>query len=244
MICPECPSTNINKYGHKRGKQNYWCKDCKAQFVEFYSPRGDPEHIKQHCLHLYVEGNGLRQIARLTNVSHTTVGNWVREAGLSLPEQPDYEEIPEVTQIDELQTYVGKKSHKIWLWTAVNKGLPGIIAWVLGDRSAETFKSLWKTIKGWKSFFYATDGYVVYPKFIDDGDPIVSKTYMTRVEGENTRLRHYLARLHRKTLCYSKSIEMLELSIRLVIYYLKHKTVPIPMTIYDRPNKRVLCFIL
>jgi hypothetical protein len=27
--------------------------------------------------------------------------------------------------------------------------------------------------------------------------------YMTRVEGENTRLRHYLARLHRKTLCYS-----------------------------------------
>jgi len=34
--------------------------------------------------------------------------------------------------------------------------------------------------------------------FIDSGDHIVSKTYMTRVEGENTRLRHYLARLHRK----------------------------------------------
>ncbi len=32
---------------------------------------------------------------------------------------------------------------------------------------------------------------------------------MTPVEGENTRLRHYLARLHRKTLCYSKSVEML-----------------------------------
>ena len=30
-------------------------------------------------------------------------------AGLSLPEQPDYEEIPEVTQIDKLQMYVGKK---------------------------------------------------------------------------------------------------------------------------------------
>jgi hypothetical protein len=29
---------------------------------------------------------------------------------------------------------------------------------------------------------------------------------MTRVEGENTRLRHYLARLHRKTLCYSKIV--------------------------------------
>jgi len=45
-----------------------------------------------------------------------------------------------------------------------------------------------------------TDGYVVYPQFIDEADHIISKTYMTRVEGENTRLRHYLARLHRKTL--------------------------------------------
>ena len=109
----------------------------------------------------------------------------------------------------------------------MNKGSAGILAWTIGDRSAETFKSLWKIIKGWKCFFYATDGYVVYPQFIDEADHIVSKTYMTRVEGENTRLRHYLSRLHRKTLCYSKSLLMLVISIRLVIYYLKHKTVPI-----------------
>ena len=39
-------------------------------------------------------------------------------------------------------------------------------------------------------FFYVTDGYVVYSQFIKDADHIVNKTYMTRVEGENTRLRH------------------------------------------------------
>ncbi len=49
-----------------------------------------------------------------------------------------------------------------------------------------------------------------------------------RVEGENTRLRHYLARLHRKTLCYSKSREMLRHSIRLLIHYLKFGDVPVP----------------
>lgn len=32
---------------------------------------------------------------------------------------------------------------------------------------------------------------------IEDADHLVSKTAMTRVEGENCRLRHYLARLHR-----------------------------------------------
>ncbi|NJK51337.1 IS1 family transposase, partial [Candidatus Gracilibacteria bacterium] len=57
-------------------------------------------------------------------------------------------------------------------------------------------------------------------------DHLVSKTYMTRIEGENTRLRHYLARLHRKTLCYSKSLVMLKYSIRLLLFYLRFKTVP------------------
>lgn len=43
--------------------------------------------------------------------------------------------------------------------------------------------------------------------------------YMTCIEGENTRLRLTLARLHRKTLCYSKSIEMLKCSLRLLLHY-------------------------
>jgi hypothetical protein len=50
--------------------------------------------------------------------------------------------------------------------------------------------------------------------YINSEDQIISKTYMTRVEGENTRLRHYFARLHRKTVWYSKSEQMLRYSIR------------------------------
>ena len=79
----------------------------------------------------------------------------------------------------------------------------------------------------WKCYFYVTDGWKVYPQFIPDEDQIISKTYMTRVEGENTRLRDYLARLHRKTLCYSKSLEMLGHSIRLLIHYLNWGDVPV-----------------
>ena len=77
--------------------------------------------------------------------------------------------------IDELHTYVGKKN-KIWLWTVVNKAKSGIIVWVIGDRSAETFKPLWQIVKGWQCFFYVTDGYVVYPQFIEDADHIVNKS--------------------------------------------------------------------
>ncbi|WP_445243928.1 IS1 family transposase [Microcoleus sp. S13_B4] len=54
------------------------------------------------------------------------------------------------------------------------------------------------------------------------------KTYMIRVEGKNTRLRHYLARLKRKNLCYSKSdSKLLRYSIQLLIHYLKFADVPV-----------------
>jgi len=58
------------------------------------------------------------------------------------------------------------------------------------------------------------------------GGRIISKTCMTRVEGENTRLRHYPARLRRKTLWYSKSEQMLRHSIHLLIHHLKYKSIP------------------
>lgn len=119
-----------------------------------------------------------------------------------------------------------QKKTLIWLWTAVNHFREGILAWVLGDHSAETFKPLWQIVSCWQCYFYITDGWKVYPSFIDSGDQIASKTYMTRVEGENTRLRHYLARLHRKTLCYSKSVDMLKYSIRLLLHYLKYREIP------------------
>ena len=115
------------------------------------------------------------------------------------------------------------KKNKRWLWTSVDKDNPGILEYVIGDRSSDTFEELWSQIKSWNCYFGITDGYKVYPNFIPDGDQIISKIYMTRVEGENSRLRHYLARLNRKTFCYSKSDEMLCLSVKLLGYYLKNK---------------------
>ena len=139
MKCPNCESTYISKNGWWRGKQNYICRDCRRQFIEFYSPKGYADEIKQRCLSMYVNGAGFRAIERQTGVNHHTVINWVKQAASGLPSAPDYAEIPEIAQVDELENFVGKKN-KIWLRTAVNKGAPGILAWVLGDRSAETFR--------------------------------------------------------------------------------------------------------
>ena len=63
-----------------------------------------------HYLNLYVNGMGFRAIERVTRVNHNTVINWVRQAALDLPNAPEADEIPEITQVDELETFVGKKN--------------------------------------------------------------------------------------------------------------------------------------
>ena len=107
---------------------------------------------------------------------------------------------------------------------------PGILGWVVGDSSTQTFALLWNLGTLWNGDFYVTDGNRVYPRGVPDEDHLVSKPYMTRVEGENTRLRHYLARLHRTTLCYSKSVEMLQHSVRLLLHDLRLWDDPVPMS--------------
>ncbi|MDZ8108648.1 MAG: IS1 family transposase [Nostoc sp. DedQUE12a] len=226
MQCPYCDSTEIRKNGKRRGKQNHICVNCGRQFIDVYSPpKGYSNEIKQECLRSYVNGMGFRAIERDKGVHHTTIIYWLKQIGSQLPDVPHSNDLPSVGELDELETFIGGKKNKVWLWTAVNHFHEGILAWVIGDRSSETFKFLWDIVSCWQCYFYVTDGWKVYSCFIDPGDHIVSKTYMTRVEGENTRLRHYLARLHRKTLCYSKSVVMLKHSIRLLLHYLKYREI-------------------
>lgn len=226
MDCPKCKSTQSKKNGFRRGKQSYKCKSCGTQYVAHPCSRAYSPEIKQTCIEMYLNGMGIRGISRVTKISHPTILNWIQEAGESLSDEPQDEEIPEITEIDELQTFVGNKKNKYWVWTVVNHKKKGIILWTIGDRSHQTFAVLWSIIRCWRSFWYVTDGWKVYPMYIESEDHLVSKTYMTRVEGENTRLRHYLARLHRKTLCYSKSLVFLRYSIRLLLHYLRFETVP------------------
>lgn len=61
---------------------------------------------------MYLNGMGLRAIERVTEVHHITVMHWIREAAATLPHAPQVKELPEITELDELQTFVGCKQNK------------------------------------------------------------------------------------------------------------------------------------
>ena len=109
MKCPRCNSTKISKNGRHRVKQRYKFKRCNRQFLEFYTTPGYDRQTKEQCLKMYVNGMGFRAIERVTGVHHTTIINWVKQIVERLDDTPTSEEIPEIFQIDELQTYISKK---------------------------------------------------------------------------------------------------------------------------------------
>jgi transposase-like protein len=89
MKCPKCGSIQLQKNGHRRGKQNYRCKDCKSQFIATYTQRGYSQDAKQICIRMYQLGLGLREIERLTGISHNSIRNWVKQSSYPLSVNDD-----------------------------------------------------------------------------------------------------------------------------------------------------------
>ena len=113
MQCPECGSTHTRKNGKNRGKQNHICVACGRQFIDVYDAgQGYSDNVKAMCLRMYVNGMGFRGIERVTGVHHTTVISWVKRVGELLPDAYAPDSIPEVGELDELETFVGSKKTK------------------------------------------------------------------------------------------------------------------------------------
>jgi len=62
-----------------------------------------------------------------------------------------------------------------------------------------------------------TDYWKAYKEFVPDQKHIQSKAETYTVEGYNSLFRHFLARLRRKTKCYTKSIKVLIISLKLLM---------------------------
>ena len=97
-----------------------------------------------------------------------------------------------------------------------------VLGFVCGSRSIKTARELFKQWKGLPTMGYGTDFLKTYEHLIPTALHHQGRTFTTQIESLNCRLRHYLARLHRRTLCYSKSKRMLEISLKLLIHKLNN----------------------
>lgn len=111
-----------------------------------------------------------------------------------------------------------KKSNSVRIWTVVDRNTLQLIDFEVGDASVKTWLNLVFRLKRYvKIKHLCTDGNPVYSYYKFTEKHHVTKAETSLVESWNCRLRHYLARLKRKTLCYSKCQEMLRIAILMLI---------------------------
>lgn len=110
--CPHCQRTEQQvKVGtNPSGSQRYLCKACCRKYTPQPNDIGYPAKMRRKALELYVDGLNFRRIARLLEISHQTVANWVKAHADHLPDPPPLPAEPiEVEELDELFTFVKRK---------------------------------------------------------------------------------------------------------------------------------------
>lgn len=223
--CPKCNSVDIIKNGHDyKGAQKFHCKACDA-YGTLVKKGTSAQTIRQQVMDAYCERVSMRGIERIFGVSRYYLACWLLEAVTSLPSlsatllkwQPG-----DVLELDELWSFVLKKSQKRWVWLALCRRTRQIVAYVIGDRSEETCRRLWERIPTeYKACRTFSDFWEAYQKvFPDDTHQSVGKDsgQTAHIERWNNTLRQRLARFVRKTLSFSKSDRFHEAALRLFIH--------------------------
>lgn len=120
-------------------------------------------------------------------------------------------------EIDEMQSFVGKKQNPRWLWHAIDHDTGEVLAYTLGTREDKVFLELKQLLApfGIKRFY--TDGWGAYTRHIEAEAHRIAKVLTQKIERKHLTLRTRIKRLARKSICFSKSEKMHDTVIGLFI---------------------------
>jgi transposase-like protein len=120
--CPRCHCVRVVKSGHHHGKQRWLCRRCGYQFTSLSPAAGADDRTKRTAVTLYGHGLSLRCVAKLLATSAHSVIRWVTDYVETFCPKP----IPKgavVIEVDEMWHYLGAKTNKLWIWTALDRAV-------------------------------------------------------------------------------------------------------------------------
>lgn len=233
--CHKCNSANIEKNGTDyKGSQKYHCLDCNAYGTLKPQGRAYPQFLRDLVLRAYRERASMRGIERIFGIARQTLARWLEEEAAMLPDLAETLEPSEegdVLELDELWSFVLKKSEKRWIWIALCRRTRQVVAYYIGDRSKKSCRNLWKRIpQAYKKLNSYSDFWESYQKvFPSETHQSVGKESgeTNHVERWNNTLRQRLSRFVRRTLSFSKSDIFHEIALKLYLYYYNTEWCPI-----------------
>jgi len=218
ITCRFCNGPCIKK-GWQSGVQKLRCKICGKHQQLSYTRQRLNTIQKDVIEFLHSEGNSISTLSRFLKFSKTTVSNWIRslsdEYEHEVSEQPGGE-----YQADELRTFVGNKKNESWIMYAINKLTHKIISLCVGRRTKENLQHVTSDLLKQNPKTICTDRLPVYQSLISKEVHIVKERKTNHIERMNLQFRNQLKRLSRKTICFSRSENMLRAAVWLCVKYI------------------------
>lgn len=197
-----------NGRDYKRS-QKYHCNTC-ASYGTLRAQRGYDAPIRQQVKRAVLERVSLRGIERLFGISRRTVASWIERWAAQLPPlEPKLTsaQADDVLELDELWSFVLKKSNQRWVWVALCRRTRQIVAYFIGDRTEASCLQLWRRIPlAYKRCCSFNDCWDAYQRiFALDRHQSVGKDsgQTNHLERWFNTLRQRLACFVRKTLSFS-----------------------------------------
>ena len=123
----------------------------------------------------------------------------------------------EEAAVDAMWSYVGKKREPRWLWHAIDHRSGHVLAYVFGRRKDEVCLQRKALLEPFGITRYYTDYWGAYIRHLDAHEHQPGKRNTQKIERKHLTLRTRIKRLVRKTICFSKSIQMHDIVIGLFV---------------------------
>jgi insertion element IS1 protein InsB len=120
-------------------------------------------------------------------------------------------------ELDEMWSFVGCKQQPRWLWGALDHQTGRIVAYVFGRREDKALLALKALLTPLGIHRFYTDGWGAYHRHLDPHQHVVGKRRTQQLERKHLTLRTRIKRLVRKTICFSRSVQMHDLILGLFI---------------------------
>lgn len=115
-----------------------------------------------------------------------------------------------ICELDEQWSFVGSKTQQHWLWYAYNTKTGGVLAYTFGPRNDETCRELLSLLTPFSIGMMTSDDWGSYAREVPKEKHLTGKIFTQRIERNNLTLRTRIKRLARKTICFSRSVEIHE----------------------------------
>lgn len=215
-ICSICNGLLIKHGKSSANKMRYRCKNCRKTRVEDYTYRAYQLDINQKIITYTKEGLGIRSTARILKISTSTLLSRIILIAKRI-KQPVLSK-GKIFQVDEMRTYINNKSKLIWIVYALEQKTKNVVSFNVGRRTNKTLNRVITTLELSEAKKIITDKLKNYRYLIDTEIHSTKHRGINHIERKNLSLRTHLKRLNRRTICFSRSLIILNAVLRIYFW--------------------------